>query len=91
MSMQLSADFQRPHSVQIMLESRPDRLIASITALLDRAGFLTCDRSAEAELSAVRAFHHNHFVAMRCPGCHAADAFSKGMLCMVAKHLSIMV
>lgn len=84
-------DWHRPRGVQGMLEAQPTELIRMIDALMETAGLTVCDRSAEAELAAVRAFHHQHLLAMRAQPCHAADAFSKGILCMVAKHLHRMV
>jgi len=78
--------------VQGIVDTQPKELIQRIDDLLESAGLaLVSDRSAEAELAAVREFHHQHLLAMSAQPCHAADAFSKGILCMVAKHLKKMV
>ena len=77
--------------VQAVAAAEPSNVVDCIDTLLRTAGVDVWDRSVEAEVTAVQIFHCNHFSVMRSKTCHIADAFSKGMLCLIAKHLGKMV
>eukprot|EP00892_Ulva_mutabilis_P004785 jgi/Ulvmu1/2679/UM014_0135.1 len=63
-------------------------VIAETTrGLLQAAGVNVWDTGAEAEAAAVQLLHQRHFLEMGSKTCHVADAFSKGIVCLVAKHL----